>query len=277
MKRLGMCQTTRETLRWLRLEDVDTGTLMLLYRADQEKVAVSLSQRALFRLAAVLDPLTIGHRRRAIAMTIRIGFLAAGATIIATCVAVMLWNDLGAGPLDVFIAALRQRTGLPLMFAVWVTVGTLTLLAWLLGRRPGMGTIVGPIVVGPMMQVMLANLERIEPPHWLVARIAIHLLAVGAVGIGIGAVMASRLGQGTGELLALAASDRSGRPEQRMRLMFEITYLTVGTLMGGPIGLGTVLVALCIGPSVTRGRRIVTSGIDVSRRQLSAAYWALPR
>jgi len=210
-------------------------------------------------------------------MTIRIGFLAAGATIIATCVAVMLWNDLGAGPLDVFIAALRQRTGLPLMFAVWITVGTLTLLAWLLGRRPGMGTIVGPIVVGPMMQVMLANLERIDPPHWLVARIAIHLLAVGAVGIGIGAVMASRLGQGTGELLALAASDRSGRPEQRMRLMFEITYLTVGTLMGGPIGLGTVLVALCIGPSVTRGRRIVTSGIDVSRRQLSAAYWALPR
>ncbi len=250
---------------------------MLLYRADQEKVAVSRSQRALFRLAAVLDPLTIGHRRRAIAMTIRIGFLAAGATIIATCVAVMLWNDLGAGPLDVFIAALRQRTGLPLMFAVWITVGTLTLLAWLLGRRPGMGTIVGPIVVGPMMQVMLANLERIDPPHWLVARIAIHLLAVGAVGIGIGAVMASRLGQGTGELLALAASDRSGRPEQRMRLMFEITYLTVGTLMGGPIGLGTVLVALCIGPSVTRGRRIVTSGIDVSRRQLSAAYWALPR
>ena len=80
---------------------------------------------------------------------------------------------------------------------------------------------------------------------------------MGAVGIGAGAVMASRLGQGTGELLALAASDRSGRPEQRMRLMFEASFLAVGGLLGGPIGLGTVLIALCIGPSVARGRRTV--------------------
>jgi uncharacterized membrane protein YczE len=59
--------------------------------------------------------------------------------------------------------------------------------------------------------------------------------------------------------------------------MFEVTFLTVGALLGGPIGLGTVLVALGIGPSVARGRRLVTSGLDASRRQLSAAYWALPR
>ncbi len=236
---------------------------MLLYRSHQ--------------VASVIDPFMTGPRRRALGMTVRVALLAAGAAIIATCVAVMLWNNLGPGPLDVFIAALRARTGLPLTFAVWITVGTLTVIAWLLGRRPGIGTIAAPIVVGPMMQVMLSTLERVDPPHWIAARVAIHLAAVGAVGIGIGAVMASRLGQGTGELLALAASDRSGRPEQRMRLMFEVTYLTVGAVMGGPIGLGTVLVALGIGPSVARGRRIVSTGIDSSRRQLSAAYWALPR
>jgi uncharacterized membrane protein YczE len=250
---------------------------MLLYRADQDEVAESRSRRALRRLARVLDPLTVGRGRRAFAWSLRIGLLGAGALVIATCIAVMLWNDLGAGPLDVFIAALRDRTGLPLAISVWITVGALTLVAWLLGRRPGVGTVVGPIVVGPTMQWMLTTLERVEPPHWLVARIAIHLAAVGAVGIGLGAVMASRLGQGTGELLALAASDRSGHPEQRMRLMFEVTFLTVGALLGGPIGLGTVLVALGIGPSVARGRRLVTSGLDASRRQLSAAYWALPR
>ena len=102
------------------------------------------------------------------------------------------------------------------------------------------------------MQVALTNLQRFEPPRWVAVRFAIHLLAVGAVGFGAGAVMASRLGQGTGELLALAASDRSGRPEQRMRLMFEASFLAVGGLLGGPIGLGTVLIALCIGPSVAR-------------------------
>jgi uncharacterized membrane protein YczE len=172
---------------------------------------------------------------------------------------------------------LRNRTGLPLAFAVWITIGALTLVAWALGRRPGLATVVGPFLAGPTMQVMLANLQRSEPPDWLAVKIVIHLLAVAAVGIGAGAVMASRLGQGTGELLALAASDRSGRPEQRMRLMFEASFLAVGGLLGGPIGLGTVLIALCIGPSVARGRRAVATGIAASRRQVCAACWALPR
>jgi uncharacterized protein len=250
---------------------------MFLYRADQVEVAESRSRRALRRLALLLDPLTVGRRRRALAWVVRIGLLAAGSLTVAVCVAVMLWNNIGAGPLDVFISAFRTHTGLPLTFAVWITIGTLTLVAWALGRRPGMATIVGPFIVGPTMQLTLTNLQQFEPPHWLVARIAIHLLAVGAVGMAAGAVMASRLGQGTGELLALAASDRSGRPEQRMRLMFEGSFLAIGGLRGGPIGLGTVLIALCIGPSVARGRRTVPTGIAASRRQVSAAYWALPR
>jgi uncharacterized membrane protein YczE len=250
---------------------------MLLYRADQLEVAESRSRRALRRLALILDPLTVGRSRRALTWAVRIELLAAGAVIIAVSVAVMLWNDLGAGPLDVFIGAFRSRTGLPLTFAVWITIGVVTLFAWALGRRPGLATIVGPLGVGPTMQLALTNLERFQPPDWLVVRVAIHLLAVGAAGIGAGAVMASRLGQGPGELLALAASDRSGRSEQRMRLMFEAAFLAIGGLLGGPIGLGTVLIALCIGPSVARGRRTVAAGLDASRRQLSAAYWALPR
>ena len=68
-----------------------------------------------------------------------------------------------------------------------------------------------------------------------------------------------------------------GRPEQRMRLLFEVTYLTIGGLLGGPIGLGTVLVALCIGPSVANGREWVARGVAASRRQLGVAYAALPR
>jgi uncharacterized membrane protein YczE len=57
----------------------------------------------------------------------------------------------------------------------------------------------------------------------------------------------------------------------------EVTFLVAGGLMGGPIGLGTVLIALSIGPSVARGCRTVATGLAASRRQLSAAYWALPR
>jgi len=96
----------------------------------------TLSRRALGRVGAIIDPFTYGRGRRATALTIRIALLAVGALVIATCVAVMLWNDLGAGPLDVFIGALRSRTGLPLAVSIWITVGALTLVAWALGRRP---------------------------------------------------------------------------------------------------------------------------------------------
>jgi len=53
--------------------------------------------------------------------------------------------------------------------------------------------------------------------------------------------------------------------------------LEIGGLRGGPISLGTVLIALRIGRSVARVRRTVATGIAASRRQVSAAYWALPR
>jgi uncharacterized membrane protein YczE len=234
-------------------------------------------RRSRVRVGTLVDPFVVGRARRPAAIALRIALHAAGSLVIATCVAVMLWNDFGAGPLDVFIGALRDRTGLPLAVSVWITLGALMLVAWALGRRPGMGTVVGPFVVGPAMQFVLTNLERFDPPQWIVARVAIHLAAVGIVGFGAGAVMAARLGWSTGELLAAAASDRSGRPEQRMRLLFEVTYLAVGGLLGGPIGLGTVLVALCIGPSVANGREWVARGVAASRRQLGAAYAALPR
>ena len=142
--------------------------------------------------------------------------LLAGSTIVAASVAVTLWTNLGPGPLDVFIGAVRVHTGLPLSFAVWLVVGMLIAVAWLLGRRPGVGTIVGPVVVGVVMQSVSALLADHEAPTSIVVRVVIHLLAIGAVGIGAGALIVSGLGAGSGELLASAASNRSGRTEPRV-------------------------------------------------------------
>ena len=201
--------------------------------------------------------------------------LLAGTVTIGTSVAVLLWNDFGPGPLDVFIGAIRHLTGLPLMVAVWLTIGSLAVLAWSLGRRPGFGTLVGPLVTGPIMQVVLTFLQRFDAPEHVIVKIAVHLGAIGVVGVGAGLVINAGLGAGTGELLASAASARSGRSEPRVRLMFESTWLVLGVLLGGPVGLGTVLVALAIGPSVARGHRMVGSAVAGGRRRLSDARFAL--
>lgn len=187
----------------------------------------------------------------------RVGLLAAGSVVIAAAVAVMLWTGLGPGPLDVFIGAVRVRTGLPLGLAIWLVFGAMIAMAWALGRRPGPGTIAGPLLVGPVLQAMVTALGSVGVPDSIVARVAIHLAAVVALGIGAGALIVSGLGAGSGELLATAASARTGRTEPRMRLAFEMSWLVIGVALGGPIGLGTVMVALAIGPAVVNGHRLV--------------------
>lgn len=233
------------------------------------------SGRAWSRAGAVAAVLATGPARRALGLGTRMMMLLSGTAVIGMSVAVFLWNDFGPGPLDVFIGGIRELTGLPLMVAVWLTIGSLAVLAWSLGRRPGFGTLIGPLVTGPIMQVGLSLLNRFGAPDHLIVKVAVQLLAIGAIGVGAGLVITAGLGSGTGELLAAAASDRSGRPEPRMRLLFESTWLVLGVVLGGPIGLGTVLVALAIGPSVARGHRMVDTAVATGRRRLSDARFAL--
>jgi uncharacterized membrane protein YczE len=105
-------------------------------------------------------------------------------------------------------------------------------------------------------------------PSSLAVRVVVQILAIATVGIGAGALIVTGLGAGSGELLASAASDRSGHPEPRVRLAFEVTWIVLGIALGGPIGIGTVLVAALIGPAVARGHRLVESAVITSRRQL---------
>jgi len=224
--------------------------------------------RAWSRAGAVAAVLAAGVPRRVLAATTRVALLALGSVTIGVAVGVMLWNDFGPGPLDVFIGAVRARTGLPLAVAVWAVVALMAVVAWALGRRPGVGTLLGPIVIGPVMQATVSVLDRVEAPSSLVVHVLVHALAILVVGFGAGALIVSGLGAGTGELLAAAASDRSGRPETNVRFAFEATWLVLGVALGGPIGLGTVLVAALIGPSVAHGYRRIDAVVSGSRRQL---------
>jgi len=227
-----------------------------------------LSRRAWSRAGAIAEVLATGPTRRVLAYTTRAVLFLLGTVLIAASVAVLLWNGLGPGPLDVFIGAVRARTGMPLAPAVWLTFGAMTLAAWLLGRRPGVGTIVAPMVIGAVMQVMLTGLDRFAVPGSLVLRVTAQLGAIAGIGAGAGALIVSGLGAGTGELLAAAASDRSGHPEPRVRMAFELSWLALGALLGGPFGYGTVLVALFVGPSVAAGYRCVDTLVCRVRHQV---------
>lgn len=220
-------------------------------------IADRLRRRAWSRAGAVAAVLDTAPSRLVLAMSTRLVMLFFGSFMISTAVAVTLWTQLGPGPLDVFIGAIRNITGLPLAVAVWATVGSLIVAAWILGRRPGFGTVLSPLLIGPILQTALSVLESFGAPSSILVRIGLQLAAIFAIGIGSGALIVSGLGAGSGELFAGATSDRVGHSVTRVRPLIELSWIVVGVALGGPAGLGTVMVAALIGPAVAHGHRIV--------------------
>ncbi len=234
-----------------------------------------LRRRAWSRAGAVAAVVSTGPTRRVVGFSTRLMLLTIGSFLIAASVAVTLWTELGPGPLDVFIGAVRNITGVPLTFAVWATVGVITAVAWLLGRRPGFGTLLSPFMIGPMLQSVDAVLGRFDPPGSLFVRIGLQFVAIFGIGIGAGALIVSGLGAGSGELFASATSDRVGRPESSVRFVIEMSWIAVGVALGGPAGLGTVMVAVLIGPAVARGHGWVDAAVARSIRSVANTHEAI--
>lgn len=232
----------------------------------------AVSRRAWARAGRTAEWFASSPKRRAYATSSRLALHLAGCAVIALGVGMMLWNDFGPGPLDVMIGAIRHHSGLPLTFAVWCTTGSLLLVAWALGKRPGFGNLITVLTVGPLMQLTLVALSPFPAPAAMPAQVAVHVVATAIVGLGAGMNLFARLGAGTSELLAASLAQRTGFTEPRVRMVCELAWLAAGALLGGPFGLGTVIVALLIGPFVATGHRTVdtavTSARTATRRQI---------
>ncbi|MFD7645906.1 YitT family protein [Kitasatospora sp. NPDC059795] len=173
--------------------------------------------------------------------------LAAGLVLYGVSMALVLRSSLGGNPWDVFHQGLARHLGLSV--GTWVTlVGLLVLLLWIpLRQRPGVGTVGNVAVLGVAMDATLALLPH---PHALAARIP--LLAVGIVlnAVATGLYIGARLGPGPRDGLMTGLHRRTGRSVRLIRTCIELTVLTVGILLGGTFGVGTVAYALAIGPLV---------------------------
>jgi len=156
----------------------------------------------------------------------------------------LLLAGLGLDPWDVLHQGLSRKLGLGV--GTWaVIVGVGVLLLWIpLRQRPGFGTVSNVIVVGVVIDLVLAT---VHPVHGLPAQIAVMVLAVVLNGIATGAYIGAGLGPGPrdGLMTGLAARGHSIRV---VRTSIELTVLGTGWLLGGTVGVGTVVYALGIGP-----------------------------
>jgi uncharacterized membrane protein YczE len=170
--------------------------------------------------------------------------LYAGLVLYGASASLVLLSSLGNMPWDVLHQGLEAQTGIGT--GLWVDiVGALLLLAWIpLRQRPGLGTVSNVVVLGLVVEAMLA---AFDPPHALVGRVSLFAVGVVLNGVATGLYIGARFGPGPrdGLMTGLAARGHSLRV---VRTAIEVTVLVIGALLGGTLGVGTLLYAVSIGP-----------------------------
>ena len=176
----------------------------------------------------------------------RLPRLLIGLLLCGTGIASMVVADLGLGPWDVFHQGVAKLTGVPIG-TVGILAGFVVLLGWLpLRERIGVGTICNVILIGVVIDVLLMV---VTPPSSLVLRIVLMGIGPLLFGVGSGLYIGAGLGPGPRDGLMTGIAAR-GRPVWAVRLVMELTVLALGAVLGGRVGLGTVLFAVGIGPIV---------------------------
>jgi len=180
--------------------------------------------------------------------TARFVQLFAGLVLFGVSLAFLVRSELGLDPWDVFHQGLSVATGLSIGVCT-IAAGVVVLLLWFpLRQRPGIGTVANVILVGLTLDAALFVLPTTNDLafRWtyLIGGIVLNGIATGAyIGAGLGP------GPRDGLMVGLA---RGGRSIRVVRTSIEVSVLVVGWLLGGTVGIGTVLFALTIGPIVHR-------------------------
>jgi uncharacterized membrane protein YczE len=170
--------------------------------------------------------------------------LLAGLVLYGATASMLVLAGLGLDPWDVLHQGLSRTVGLGI--GTWaILISVVVLLGWWpLHQRPGVGTVANAVLVGVVIDVILSLFHR---PHALWARAALLAGGVAGNGIATGLYIGAGLGPGPRDGLSTGFAAR-GHSMRAVRTTIEATVLTSGFLLGGTVGIGTLLYALTIGP-----------------------------
>ncbi|KAB7745302.1 hypothetical protein GA707_05020 [Nostocoides sp. F2B08] len=182
----------------------------------------------------------------------RAALLVVGCLILGFGVALLLVADLGSDGFSTLVNGLAIATGLPFFVANTIVSGGFLVLAALRRVLPGIGTLVQIVLVGATVSVIF---EYMGTPSSLAARVGLVLVAMPVLAVGIAMYLGANLGAGPIEAAALAWD-----PPVPFKWSYSAVQLlgaAVGWLLGGTIGLTTVVVIASLGPLVDLTSRLL--------------------
>ncbi|CAH0181218.1 YczE/YyaS/YitT family protein [Microbacterium foliorum] len=189
-------------------------------------------------------PISVTSRRDLLE---RLGQLLVGLFLYGVALGLMVHGGIGVAPWDVLALGVAGQTGIG-YGTVTVLVSILVLALWIpLRQRVGLGTLLNALLVGPSADLALVLIP--EPPSvWIGAPMFLAGLVLLAFATGL--YIAADFGPGPRDGLMTGLVRRTGWPVWLVRTLIEGSVLLIGFLLGGPVGVGTVLFAFGVGPLV---------------------------
>jgi uncharacterized protein len=182
---------------------------------------------------------------------VRLAALFAGLVLVSTAIVSLLESGLGLPPWDVLHMGIAEHSPLTLGMAGVVVGLAIIVVAWVAGAPPGFGTVANAVVIGLAIDVMssIDGVRRLsEGP--LILRVGLVALGVWLFGAGSALYIGAGMGAGPRDSLMLALTRRTGWRIGLVRGSIEVAVLAAGLALGGVAGVGTLVLALLVGPSV---------------------------
>lgn len=173
-------------------------------------------------------------------------FFISGLIVLALGFTMIIKADkLGISPWDVLNVGLYKNFGLTI--GTWaIIVGLAVIVSTMLFTRklPQIGTFLNMLLVGIFIDIFNWMIPDIET---LIGQVLIFLVGITISGYGVGLYVSPRIGAGPRDSLMLILVEKTGLSITIVRAGIEITVAFIGWLLGGPVGIGTVAVALLTG------------------------------
>ena len=190
-------------------------------------------------------------------------FLCLGLIIFGLGEGLLIVSSSGASPWSVLAQGLFLNIGFSVgLITIFISIAVL-LLWFPLKQKPGIGTILNALIIGLMID---ACIRYVPTPENYFNQVLLGAIAVFTVGLGGGIYLVANLGPGPRDGLMIGLQKITNLPIYSIRTVIEISVVVLGSicllnnldkLLGEVVGLGTVIFALGIGPSVALGISIV--------------------
>jgi uncharacterized membrane protein YczE len=177
----------------------------------------------------------------------RVSILFFGLAIFGFGDSLLVQGNVGNAPWTVFAQGFSLKTGLPLGLSTFI-ISCAVLLMWIpIKERPGFGTLANIVLIASFIQIGISVVPLQES---FAMGVLFDLIGILLVGIGSALYITCGLGPGPRDGMMTGIHKATGVRVGRVRLGIELTVLGIGWLMGGTVGVGTLLFAILIGESI---------------------------